>query len=193
MSFQLTTDRLILKIEDSNKTQDILAFYQNNRELFERFEPTRPANFYTEAYQRASISYEYSEIIKGKTLRYYIYLKDQPDTIIGSVNFFRMEHGPFSRASIGYKLDAAYHGYGYATETCLAAIPVIFTNYRIHRIEARVAPDNIPSIKLLERLNFRFEGIEYQSVEINGHYSDHYRYSLLAPENHSSDNHNTVA
>lgn len=182
MSFQLTTNRLILKIEDNNKTQDILAFYQNNKALFEQFEPTRPNNFYTEAYQRATISYEYSEIIKGKTLRYYIYLKEQPDTIIGSVNFFRMEHGPFSKVSIGYKLDAAYHGKGYAFEACQAAIPVIFSNYKIHRIEARVAPDNTPSIKLLERLDFRFEGIEYKSVEVNGQFTDHYRYSLLSED-----------
>ena len=182
MSFQLTTERLILKIEDSNKTQDILAFYQNNKALFEQFEPTRPNNFYTEAYQRASISYEYSEIIKGKALRYYIYLKNQPDTIIGSINFFRLEHGPFSKASIGYKLDSAYHGHGYALEACAAAIPVIFSNYKIHRLEARVALNNTPSIKLLERLNFRFEGIEYKSVEVNGVFTDHYRYSLLAED-----------
>lgn len=182
MSFILETERLILRIEDSNKTADILAFYRNNKTLFERFEPTRPHNFYTESYQRASISYEYSQIIKGKTLRYYIYLKEQPDIIIGSVNFFRMEHGPFSRTSIGYKLDAAYHGNGYAFEACQAAIPVIFDNYKIHRIEAKVAPYNTPSIKLLEHLGFRFEGIEYQSVEINGHFTDHYRYSLLSSD-----------
>lgn len=183
MSFSLTTDRLILTIEDSNKTSEILAFYQNNKDLFERFEPTRPNNFYTLEYQRAAVSYEYSEIIKGKTLRYYVYLKEQPDTIIGSVNFSRMEHGPFSKATIGYKMDAAHHGQGYAFEACQAAIPVIFSNYNIHRIEARVAPNNIPSIKLLERLGFRFEGIEYQSVEVNGHYTDHYRYSLLSTNN----------
>lgn len=182
MSFQLATERLILKIEDSDKTREILGFYQNNKALFEQFEPTRPNNFYTEAYQRASISYEYSEIIKGKTLRYYIYLKNDPGTIIGSVNFFRMEHGPFSKASIGYKLDAAYHGQGYAFEACQAAIPIIFSNYKIHRLEARVALNNTPSIKLLERLHFRFEGIEYKSVEVNGVFTDHYRYSLLAED-----------
>lgn len=182
MSFQLATERLILKIEDSDKTREILGFYQNNKALFEQFEPTRPNNFYTEAYQRASISYEYSEIIKGKTLRYYIYLKNDPGTIIGSVNFFRMEHGPFSKASIGYKLDAAYHGQGYAFEACQAAIPIIFSNYKIHRLEARVALNNTPSIKLLELLNFRFEGIEYKSVEVNGVFTDHYRYSLLAED-----------
>lgn len=182
MSFHITTDRLVLQVEDSSKTQDVLAFYLNNKELFEKYEPTRPHDFYTEAYQRASINCEYSEIIKGKALRYYIYLRNQPDTIIGSVNFFRMEHGPFSKTSIGYKLDANYHGRGYATEACRASIPVIFSNYNIHRIEARVAPDNTPSIKLLEGLGFRFEGIEYQSVEVNGVFTDHYRYSLLASD-----------
>lgn len=185
MSFRITTKRLILTIEDGTKSREILAFYQRNKDLFERFEPTRPDNFYTEAYQKAAVSYEYSQIIKGKTLRYYIYLKEQPDTIIGSVNFSRMEHGPFSKASIGYKLDAACHGHGYATEACQAVIPILFSNYRIHRIEARVSPDNLPSIRLLERMNFRFEGIEYESVEVNGRFTDHYRYSLLAPVNNS--------
>lgn len=181
MSFQLTTERLLLQIEDSTKAAQVLAFYENNRDLFERFEPTRPENFYTLAYQKAAMQYEYSEIIKGNSLRYYIYLKEMPNTIIGSINFSRLEHGPFSKASIGYKIDSAYHGHNYATEACKAAIPVMFSNYKIHRIEARVSPNNIPSIKLLEHLNFRFEGIEYQSVEVNGSYKDHYRYSLLSP------------
>ena len=145
MSFTLTTNRLILKVEDATKTREVLAFYQNNKAAFERFEPTRPDNFYTEAYQKASLSYEYSEIIKGKTLRYYIYLPENPEKIIGSVNFFRMEHGPFSRAVLGYKIDTGYQRNGYAYEACQAAIPVIFSNYKIHRLEARVALDNIPS------------------------------------------------
>lgn len=182
MSFHLTTDRLLLQVENATKAPDVLAFYQHNQSLFDQFEPTRPENFYTLPYQKAAMQFEYSQIINGKCLRYYIYLREIPDTIIGSVNFSHIEHGPFSRATIGYKIDASYHNNGYATEACKAAIPVIFSNYNIHRIEARVAPGNIPSIKLLENLQFRFEGIEYQSVEVNGNYEDHYRYSLLSSD-----------
>ena len=171
MSFQLETDRLILKIEDDTAAQKVLDFYVRNQEQFERFEPTRPRNFYT---------YEYHEIIKGKTLRYYVYTKEQPDMLIGSVNFSNFMHRPFSRTSIGYKLDKDAQGHGYAYEACQAAIPIIFSNYRIHRIEARVAPDNLPSIRLLERLHFLYEGIEYQGVEIQGVYKDHYRYGLIS-------------
>ncbi len=180
MSFKLTTDRLLLQIEDSSKARQIQQFYIKNKALFERFEPTRPEQFYTMEFQTASIDYEYNEIIKGKSLRYYVYQKKDPDTLIGIVNFSRMEHGPFSCASIGYKFDTDYHGNGYAFEACQAAISVIFYNYKIHRIEARVAPDNIPSIKLLERLGFSFEGIEYKSVEVMGTFRDHYRYGLIS-------------
>ncbi|MBR1866090.1 MAG: GNAT family N-acetyltransferase [Lachnospiraceae bacterium] len=180
MSFKLTTNRLILQIEDSSMADEVLNFYLRNKELFDRFEPTRPPQFYTLSFQTACMDYEYDAIIKGKNMRYYVYLKDAPDTLIGTVNFSRMEHGPFSRTAIGYKFDADYHGKGYALEACQAAIPVIFSNYKIHRIEARVAPDNIPSIRLLERLEFRYEGIEYQGVEVNGVFRDHYRYGLIS-------------
>ena len=182
MSFRLITDRLILQVEDSSKAEQILSFYERNSMIFDLFEPTRPDNFYTLTYQKAVLQYEYSEIVKGKTLRYYIYLKDSPDTIIGSLNFSRIEHGPFSRTSIGYKIDRDYQNQGYATEACQAAIPVLFSNYKIHRIEARVSPDNISSIKLLEHLGFQFEGLEYKSVEVNGVFQDHFRYSLIAPD-----------
>ena len=180
MSFKLETDRLILKIEDDTAAQQVLDFYVRNQEQFEHFEPTRPKNFYTLAYQMAALTYEYHEIIKGNTLRYYVYTKEQPDILIGSVNFSNFMHHPFSRTSIGYKFDKEAQGHGYAYEACQAAIPVIFSNYRIHRIEARVAPDNLPSIRLLERLHFLYEGIEYQGVEIQGVYKDHYRYGLIS-------------
>ena len=180
MSFTLTTSRLLLQVENSSKAGEVLSFYLKNRELFEQFEPTRPESFYTLDYQTASMNYEYNAAIKGKSLRYYIYLKEQPNQIIGSVNFSQIMHGPFSRAAIGYKLDADYHGYGYASEACQAAITVIFSDYKIHRLDARVAPNNTPSIKLLERIGFRFEGIEYQGVEVNGTFKDHYRYGLIS-------------
>lgn len=180
MSFEITTDRLILKVLDSAYAPMVLLFYENNRTLFEAFEPTRPQNFYTLDFQTAFMDYEYRDTIKGKTLRYYIFPKNDPDTLIGSVNFSNIVHGPFSHTSIGYKLDSSYHGFGYATEACRAAVEIIFSTYKIHRIEARIAPENIPSIKLIERLGFLCEGMEYKSIEVNGTFRDHCRYSLLA-------------
>lgn len=180
MSFTIETPRLILQVENSDAAPDVLAFYEKNKALFEAVEPTRPNNFYTLAYQTASMQYEYNQILHGKSLRYYIYRKEQPTQLIGTIHFFRIEHGPFSRASIGYKIDADFHRQGYATEACEAAIPCFFSDYRIHRLEARVATDNTASIRLLEHLGFQFEGIEYSGVEVNGVFCDHFRYGLIS-------------
>lgn len=179
MSFTVESGRLIMHVEDDSIADKVLNFYEENRIYFEPFEPTRPDNFYTLAYQEAAMRYEHSEIIKGHTLRYYVYLKQAPDIIIGSVNFFRIRSAPFSSATIGYKFHHDYWGHGYATEACQAAISVIFSNYNTHRVEARVSPDNISSIHVLERMGFTYEGIEYKSVEVNGVFTDHLRYSLL--------------
>lgn len=185
MSFVVNTPRLILQVEDASIAEKALIFYDENREYFDRFEPTRPDTFYTLDYQQAAAEYEYNETVKGHSLRYYIYLKNDPERIIGSINLFRIRPMPFSTASIGYKLHHDFWGNGYATESCLAAISVMFSNYNTHRIEAKVAPDNIRSIHVLERLGFTYEGVEYKSVHVQGEFRDHLRYSLLNADHHT--------
>ncbi len=179
MSISLTTNRLRLQIENESSADKVLQFYTENISYFEPFEPTRPESFYTLEYQEATMRYEQNELELGNALRYYVYLKEDPDTIIGSVNFFRIQPAPFSSASIGYKLHHNFWGNGYATEACAAAITILFSIYNIHRLEARVAPENTASIRLLERMNFTYEGTEQKSVEVQGEFKDHRRYSLL--------------
>lgn len=179
MSFFAETKRLYLQVENESIAKKVLQFYIENRDYFDPFEPTRPDTFYTLDYQAASLQCEHSETIKGKSLRYYIYPKAAPDILIGTINFFRMRPLPFSCATLGYKFHHDYWGNGYATEACQAAIGIIFSDYHIHRIEARVSPDNLPSIHVLERLGFSYEGLEYKSVQVQGVFQDHLRYSLL--------------
>ena len=184
MSFIVNTKRLIMKVEDESIAPRALEFYIENREYFDPYEPTRPSTFYTLEYQQAAAEYEYKETVKGHSLRYYVYTKDAPDRIIGSINFFNIRPVPFSTASIGYKFHHEVWGKGYALEGCQAAIAVMFSNYNTHRIEARVSPSNIRSIHLLERLGFSYEGLEYKSVSINGVFTDHQRYSLINSDHH---------
>lgn len=178
MLFRIETENLILNVENSDKAKDVLDFYIHNQDLFDCYEPTRPDNFYTEAFHKATLLAEYNDILHSRFLRYYIYLKSNPNKIIGAVNFSNMLYGPFMRTSIGYKLDKDYHKHGYAYEACTAAIDVVFKEYHLYRIEAKVLPTNEASIRLLNRLAFRYEGLEYSAVSIKGVREDLYRYSL---------------
>ena len=82
-------------------------------------------------------------------------------------------------AEIGYDLWHEYWGQGYMKEALISAIESGFTNMGLNRINAFVALDNVNSVKLLEKLGFKNEGIYRDKHLFRGVYYDHYSFSLL--------------
>ncbi len=186
MTVALETPRLLLKQLHKEAADLVLAFYEENRALFEPWEPKRINTFYTSAYQKASLSAEYHQMLEGKLLRYWVFLKNQPDRIIGSLCFQNFLKGPYQSCSLGYKFHGQYHHQGYAHESIKKSLEMLFEEYSLHRIEAFIMPENRSSIHLIERLGFTFEGISYSYANINGFWADHRRYSLINPKDTSS-------
>lgn len=92
----------------------------------------------------------------------------------------RISRGIFQSCVIGYKMDAAYRDMGYMTEALHFLISFIFTELKLHRIEAYVNPDNNASIHLLKKLEFIEEGIAHGSAWIQGVWQDHLRFALIS-------------
>lgn len=175
------TDRLILKILTPNYYKEVLEFQINNRSLFEKYEPTRPQNFYTFSYQQNLLKCEYKLALKLSTVRFYAFTKENPYTIIGTVCMHNIIRAAYECCEIGYKFDTAWQHQGYAHEALEKVISIAFNELNLHRIFARVAPDNFSSIRLLLSLNFIEEGIERSSIQIQGKWTDHIRYALIRP------------
>jgi ribosomal-protein-alanine N-acetyltransferase len=74
------------------------------------------------------------------------------------------------------------HHRGYATEALQFLTDQIFGDMKLHRITAWVLPDNRPSIRLLERIGFAYEGISRGYLYMHGEWMDHAQYSMLSPE-----------
>lgn len=182
MKLYYETDRLLLKVLNESDALNVLNFYIQNNEFFSPYEPARLHNFYTLAFWEAALHYEYQQILKSKALRYYVYKKDNPSDIIGTVCFSNITRGAFLSCQLGYKLHHNYIGHGYATESILNCIDIAFREYCLHRIEAYIMPSNQPSIRLIEALGFMFEGIATSYANINGRWEDHLQYSLLNKE-----------
>ena len=179
MNFIYETDRLYIQILNGTYAAQSLRFYEDDRELFERYEPTRPNNFYTENYHRYLLNYEYNRILRGDLMRYYFFPKDDADRIIGTVSLRNIVHGAYEKCEIGYKLSGDYQGQGYAREGIACVLQIAFEELGLRRIEAYCMPENASSIRLLESLHFQPEGRLRQYVQINGRYEDHLLYSLL--------------
>lgn len=179
MNFIYETKRLQIRILNGTHAAESLRFYEEDRELFEQYEPLRAHNFYTENYHRYLMNYEYNQILKGTMMRYWLFLKKEPDKIIGTVSLRNIMRGSYNKCEIGYKLSSSYQGQGYAKEGISRIIQIAFMELDLHRIEACCMPGNEASINLLETLNFELEGRLRKYAQIQGRYEDHLLFSLL--------------
>ncbi len=72
-----------------------------------------------------------------------------------------------SKAEIGYELLPRYQGKGFMQEAVTAVLAYGFEHLKLDVIEAVVHPDNMKSLKLLQRNNFVLEGtLEEADVEM---------------------------
>ena len=76
-------------------------------------------------------------------------------TFIGFVCLNPAEGWPETARDLGYIFDADYHGRGYATEACQAALARAFTELGAERVVTGTAKANEPSCRLLARLGLR--------------------------------------
>ncbi len=178
-SMEYETDRLLLKVLTPDHSKEVCQFLYNNREQFEKYEPTLPINYYTPEYQATILNCELQLALKQSTLRYYVFQKENPDQIIGTVCLHNISPRTYSCCEIGYKFDAAFQHKGYAREAVMMAISIAFAGLNLHRVFARVMPENTASIKLLKGLLFEEEGIERESICIHDVWQDHLRLALI--------------
>ena len=181
MLFNYESQNLLYEILLPEDAPRILDFYYVNRDVFEPFEADKPSNFYTLDYQTTLTRLEYENFLRGKGARFWISRKRQPGILIGCVCFNNIQKGSFQNCTIGYKIHKYHQGIGYATEAVSSLCAHIFRDGGLHRIEAYIHPDNLPSIALAEKCGFTYEGTAREYVYMRGNWVDHLRYILLAP------------
>ena len=178
-AMEYETDRLILRVLTPDCANSVCRFVTKNRDQFEKYEPFLPANYYTPEHQQSILSCELKLALQTKSIRYYVFLKENPEQIIGTVALHNIAAAAYSSCEVGYKFDAAYQHKGYAREAVAMAVSIAFAALGLHRVYARVMPDNTASIKLLKDLLFEEEGLERECIKIQGKWQDHLRFSLL--------------
>ena len=87
------------------------------------------------------------------------------------------------QAEIGWCLDPAYGGRGYATEAVRELIRIAFEDLGLRRLVALCFADNEPSWRLMERVGMRREQYAVKdSLHRSGAWLDGMTYALLADE-----------
>lgn len=103
------------------------------------------------------------------------------DRPVGFVNYHHRAPQD-RRLAIGYILARAYWGRGLMGEAVRAFVSHCFDALDTHRVEALIEPDNAASIRLVERLGFRREGLLRDRLLVLGTYRSVHAYALLEDE-----------
>ena len=83
---------------------------------------------------------------------------------------------------IGFTVKPTEQRQGYAKEAVRAVLDYAFKNLRKHRVIASVDPRNAASIRLLEGIGMRKEGLFKRSIWTGQEWADDLRYGLLEEE-----------
>jgi len=68
------------------------------------------------------------------------------------------------------------------TEAVKKVVDYAFTELKLHRIEGNVLPDNVSSLKVLDKNGFKYEGVSEKYLKINGVWRDHIHMVKLNPK-----------
>lgn len=179
MNFVYETEHLYLQTLIESDTEVLLDFCRRNSEFFSPFEPKYPDNYLTEEYQSLLINGFSQQFLRHQAVRYYLFEKGNDRKIVGCVGLSDIRLGDERSAVILYKVDKDYIGKGYAVEACAKLIKAAADSLKLHRLEADILPDNLPSIHVIEKLGFEYEGLARKSHMVCGIWADHARYSLI--------------
>jgi len=173
------SDKLILRSLTVSDAEGLFQFRTRNAEFFKPWSPEYPKDYFTIDYHRNNLVSIETDILKGTLVQFGVFLKNKPESMMGSVVFSNIITGPFLSCYLGYRIDKDELNKGYATEAIKAGAEFMFKEKRLHRIEANIIPRNIASIKAIEKAGFTYEGISRKYLKINGVWEDHLHYVLL--------------
>ena len=127
---------------------------------------------------RRRIQRQADELARDETYPFFIF---DPEThrLMGGITLGQVRRGIAQAGTIGYWMAEDHANKGHMTRAVRALVDYGFTRLRLHRIEAACLPNNLASMRLLERNGFRQEGLARSYLRINGQWQDHLLFGLL--------------
>ncbi|WP_181274354.1 GNAT family N-acetyltransferase [Brevibacterium oceani] len=101
--------------------------------------------------------------------------------VIGDIAVW-LEDGSDEKAEIGWILDPAAGGHGFATEAAIAVLNVAFDHYGLHRVFAQMDSRNTASANLAIRIGMRQEAHLRKDWWSKGEWTDTLIFGMLASD-----------
>jgi ribosomal-protein-alanine N-acetyltransferase len=163
---------------------DCLAWTElraESRSFLTPWEPTWPADDLTRTAFRRRVRRYHLEVRDDRAYPFLIF-RQTDYALLGGITLSNVTRGMTQTATLGYWIGRRHAGRGYMTNAVRAIVPFAFGSLRLHRLEAACLAHNTASMRLLERIGFRREGLARGLVCINGRWQDHIVFALLSDD-----------
>ncbi|GAA4884657.1 GNAT family protein [Saccharopolyspora cebuensis] len=153
-----------------------------DREYLQRWEPTSPGGW-EERNAAGAWPAQWSTLRgmgrRGEALPFTITVEGE---FAGQLTVGNVVRGALRSGWVGYWVAEEVAGGGVATAAVGMVVDHCFGPVGLHRLEATVRPENRPSVRVLEKVGFRREGLFERYLDVAGAWRDHYVYGLTAEE-----------
>lgn len=149
-----------------------------NRSWLQRWEATLPT---------ASVGIDMRVGIRRLLQQYregngYPFVMEYGGEIAGQLNIWGVSRGSLCSATIGYWVSERFAGRGITPTAVAMATDLAFSEFGLHRMEICIRPENQASIRVAQKLGFRYEGLRRAYIHIDGDWRDHLSFALVQGE-----------
>ncbi|WP_119698781.1 GNAT family N-acetyltransferase [Microbacterium halotolerans] len=99
--------------------------------------------------------------------------------VAGQLNVWGITRGSLESATIGYWVSERFAGRGVTPVSVALATDMCFFEMGLHRMEICIRPENAASLRVVQKLGFRYEGFRRRYIHIDGDWRDHHAFALV--------------
>ncbi len=183
----IVTAHLTLRLAVPDDVPTVLRYFAENPGHLASTSPLLPPDVLTEPYFQDQIARNQEEFTAGRSVRLFIFPRDEPDIVIGNLSLNNIVRGAAHYCDLGYSLAEVRQGQGLMSEAVAAAIGYAFADLGLHRVKAAYLPTNERSARLLRRLGFVVEGYARDYLLLQGRWQAQVLVGLINPAWHARD------
>lgn len=102
--------------------------------------------------------------------------------LVGQLTVSTIVRGSLRSASIGYWVSEHVAGRGIVPMAVAMAVDHCLGPVGLHRVEIAIRPENVASLRVVDKLGLREEGVRERYLHIRGGWQDHRTFAVTAEE-----------
>lgn len=180
----LQNDNLVLRPLKLRDKKEWTKLRQRNQNWFQQWESTVPDEF---SDGKASFYQIVKNLrVEAKAQRSLPFVMEIDKKIAGQITVANINYGSTRSAYIGYWIAEEFAGKGYTPLAVAMAIDHCFKILNLHRLEITIRPENLKSLRVVEKLGLRSEGLRPKYLHIDGDWRDHLVFAINKDEYNES-------